>query len=134
MTDKVLPYIQMINHNVEFDSTINETFYDWKVTTIFYIAVHYIKAYAKRMDVMLDNSHKSIFENINPNNPKAKIKLSPIAHQAYSKLFNLSLKSRYEGFIDLNIYLISEKIDYKIAKQYLKTIIEELEKQSFKIV
>ncbi len=108
-------------HNIEFDKNVGSDYPDWKVTAIFYTALHFIKHFAEQQNIILRN-HNHIFENINPNNPDGIIPLHPKAYTAYKLLYDLSIKSRYEGINNKNLFLKNNSNNYKKSIEYLNII------------
>ncbi len=52
-------FVMHANHNDVFHTSIcknfPDTYYDWKLTCLFYVAIHYLKALAKKRKKILDN-------------------------------------------------------------------------------
>ncbi|HRP02924.1 MAG TPA: hypothetical protein PLE30_09795 [Candidatus Kapabacteria bacterium] len=125
-------YLVKSFHNIEFDKNTSSDYFDWKVTTIFYTALHYMKHYTEQQNVVLRN-HSHIFENINPNNSDGVIPLQPKAFTAYKLLYDLSIKSRYEGINNKNLFLKTNSNNYKKSLEFLNTIKQELINQGLEI-
>lgn len=91
------------NSNLEFLGKINSfcnIYWDWQVTTCYYIGVHFVNAHIAKTADLHYRTHKQVEEAINPYN---SIPISNVDEEtwiAYKSLRNLSRRSRY---------LISEK-------------------------
>ena len=52
-------YLNQANHNQKFHDCINSEFpghfCDWKITVLFYIAIHYLKALADKKNFDINN-------------------------------------------------------------------------------
>jgi hypothetical protein len=126
------PYISKSNHNIKFNENIDSGFSDWKVTAIFYVAIHYIKSYDRRLNIEL-KSHADIFKHIDPSKTDALLKLPEKLFSAYEHLYRLSISSRYDGIENFEKHLKSNQQNYIQAIELLKIIKEELNKQGLKI-
>lgn len=121
-------HINQAQHNEEFLKAIEDKFpdyfFDWKITVIFYIALHYLKAYNQFNNARIGSSHKELNFNANPANEKALNPLSTKAFNHYFDLFNSSYNSRYIGLLDRKNTINLLKFNYWQAK----TDLEELKK------
>ena len=83
-------HIDKFKHNIKFidSGEISSKHNDWKVTIIFYAAVHLIEAYLSQNGYHTE-SHKSRFNWIN------KIPSLKAIAIDYQTLYNYSIKSRY---------------------------------------
>src|ERR1039457_2916731 len=111
-------FLEQATHNHDFHDCLikhfPDTFYDWKITVLFYIALHYLKALMKHRGQKVENTHWDIQNEVNPDEPKAKCKISKTAYKNYYKLKQYSENARYEGVIDEDIQVFEEscKLDY----------------------
>jgi len=83
-----LQFLQLINTNCT-----NHT--DWQVTVCFYIGVHLINGFLAKESNIHFNSHERVKDAISPNSVNHKTKLDENTYLAYTKLRNLSRRSRY---------------------------------------
>lgn len=95
------------DHNKDaygFLHTENPSYVDWEVTTLFYAALHLVDGYFEKNGIQLPNSHRTRNHLVN----KELNSLYP----TYRKLYNLSLKARYEEGNTMQDY------DRRIAEEY----------------
>ena len=91
-------HIEHAKKNVVFLSTINSTIeesWDWQVTVCFYTALHLINAHIVQKSNFNYISHGKVDEIINPYNTVSPAKLGEDIYTSYTKLFQLSRRSRY---------------------------------------
>lgn len=114
------------NHNQNFHDCIeqgfSDKFFDWKITILFYIAIHCMKALATKRGVDIGETHHEINRNISPQNPNRILVIPNEAWEHYRNLYNYSRTSRYNGFTDIDTFQSLMKTDYS----YCKTHIERL--------
>lgn len=112
-------HIHQALHNEDFHKSLcskfSEKYFDWKITCLFYVSYHVIKAIADVKGVDIGNRHTFIRENINPKNPKRKLQIKNDVFEAYDALFEYSWMSRYDGFTDLETFQEIKKMDYNDA-------------------
>lgn len=105
---------------------------DWKITIIFYCALHLIKAYCKLNKKNIGFSHTQILENIDPSNTKALLPISVEAFNAYHDLYLLSKNSRYLGLYNDGTQLVLLDYNLKQAKTDIEIIKVFLTKEGLK--
>ncbi|MCC5916437.1 MAG: HEPN domain-containing protein [Cryomorphaceae bacterium] len=112
----------------------SEKFYDWKITTLFYIAIHYLKALAAKRGIDIGQTHFEIEQNVNPRKDNASMRIKQGAWMEYKSLLNYSRSSRYDG-IDSDIETFEKimKIDYQMALKNLENFKKYLKGQDIKI-
>lgn len=93
-------HIYQAKRNLEFLSCINKIkggiYWDWQVTTLFYVGVHLINAHISNKTNKHYRSHKAVTEAINPRSNKLSLaKLPEDCFVSYKHLSNLSRRSRY---------------------------------------
>jgi hypothetical protein len=121
-------HLNQAQHNERFLEAIAlafpDDFYDWRVTLVFYTALHYLQAtaYLHRKDI--GNYHEEIKKNIKQG---GNMPLKPWAVKEYEKLEHFSREARYDAFADIETFNITQKDNYAIAqsklasfKKYLK--------------
>jgi len=105
-------------HNQSFLDTLcndyPEEYFDWKVTIMFYIALHKCYCVMDVSNVNICTNHKDNFNNL-------KTIDSTISNNLY-KLFKSSRQSRYDGFINEDAMLRINKINFNEGKNVLKMI------------
>ena len=102
-------HILQAQHNEQFHNNICEQFkdfyFDWKITCIFYTAIHYLKALAEHRHKTIGNSHSEIFQSIKPNSNKRVLIVPDKIYNAYYDLYIYSITARYSGITtDENTY------------------------------
>jgi predicted acetyltransferase len=116
-------HIDQANHNIEFHSCIDSKFTgkftDWKITVLFYVAIHLIKALAAKDKKNIGNSHKEINTGINPTNRNAVMKISRKAWRSYQTMYQNSKNSRYNGITDLETFEELLQGDYQSSLENL---------------
>ena len=82
--------INQAKHNIEFfrllDKSFKDRYSDWKITVLFYIAIHFVKALATKKGINIGNNHSDIERNINPNASKPLMPITKTAYTNYNKL------------------------------------------------
>lgn len=95
-------FVNQLNHNVKFlcDQCENfpDKYFDWKVTSSFYVAIHAIKALAEKRGIYIGSNHQEIERNINPHRNNASMRISNTCWFGYVNLKNASRDSRYIAF------------------------------------
>jgi len=71
----------------------------YKITVLFYTAVHLLRALMNERDIEVGDSHHALRNAINPNNPNSTTSVRPHCYSSYLTLYNASLEVRYSGFI-----------------------------------
>jgi hypothetical protein len=116
-------YIDQAEHNLEFHNCIhgqfNDRFFDWKITALFYTAIHYLKALADQRRINIGQTHQDIERNVNPERPNPIMPITKNAWRAYKALYRYSHTARYEGVTDIKTFNTLKEIDYGFAKQNL---------------
>ena len=121
--DSDLKHIKQARHNKEFHDCIEDKFpnqfYDWKITILFYTALHYLKALAENRGINIGNTHYDIENSVNPERNGRTMTISKNAWLEYKALFRYSQTARYEGITDFETYNELKKIDYKECVKHL---------------
>ena len=121
-------YLDQASHNKDFhDCVVREfpdKFYDWKITATFYIALHLLKALAKKRGINIGQTHQEIEQSCNPERQSNKMSITKKAWKDYKALYRYSHAARYEGVTDIDTFEQLKQIDYK----YCCTHIEEFRK------
>ncbi|MBK8672427.1 MAG: HEPN domain-containing protein [Bacteroidetes bacterium] len=111
-------FLKQASHNEDFHNCLcdnfDHKFYDWKITTVFYTAIHYLKALADKKGINIGQTHYDIENNINPKKYKPSMSLSKGAYNEYHTLLQYSRTARYEGIdTDEETYELIKKHDYE---------------------
>ncbi len=118
-------YLKQAVKNLQFlirlETDYPEDYYDWKTTVIFYVVVHWSRAFIK----IRDRKATSISSH---SVAKAYLKklLKPFAYKHYVTLDDLCDTARYEGvYVNEEVWIQDRKDDYGVAKK----IMEELKRE-----
>ncbi len=107
------------NHNDAFHvaicQTFPDTYYDWKLTCLFYVAIHYLKALALKRKKSIGQTHYEINNNIRSGKHRPAMPIADTAFNNYMNLFHYSQSARYDGVEDINIFTALKKGDYEHA-------------------
>ena len=113
-------YENKADHNQGFlDCLINDyenSYFDWKVTIQFYIALHRCYCVLTSKGINISESHNKNIQNI--------AKIDSTISRGLHTLFKHSKQSRYDGFIQEDSMERINKINFNKNKPLLKTIIE----------
>ncbi len=91
-------HISQSKKNLNFLSKINSDcndYWDWQVTTCFYVAVHLVNAHIAKKSNLHYRTHSEVKNALNPYVQLSLTKLNEAEYLAYSKLMNLSRRARY---------------------------------------
>ena len=119
-------HLNQAEHNADFlealDKQFPKLYFDWKITVVFYIAVHYLRAYEHFNGVKIKGRHVEMLYHSDPSKPDALNPLSKRAFDAYADLFNAAHKSRYQGFGSKAFHMTLLEYDYKLCLKNLEII------------
>jgi hypothetical protein len=91
-------HLKQAKSNINFLLHINQTsqnFWDWQVTTCFYIAVHTVNAHIAKVANLHYQTHEAVKHAINPHSVLSLCKIDENIYLDYAKLEGLSRRSRY---------------------------------------
>lgn len=130
-------HLTQASHNRQFhqciDAEFNEQFYDWKITVLFYVAIHWLKALAAKKKIDIGETHYDIEQNVNPDRHNAKMRITKGAWREYKNLFNYSRTARYEGVTDISTFELLKQIDHSYCLQHLENFKRYIESQGVAI-
>lgn len=111
-------FLKQASRNEEFHESLcesySEKYFDWKITSLFYIAIHYLKALANKRGIDIGQTHFEIESNVNPDRPHSSMKIKKGAWMDYKSLLQYSRTSRYDGInTDSETFEEIMKIDYE---------------------
>ncbi len=126
-------HILQAKHNEKFHDCIctefPDRFFDWKITVLFYQAIHYLKTLAAQKGIDIGDTHYEIERNINPDRQSPKMAITKGAWREYNALYQYSQTARYNGITDFDTFEKLKETDYKFAvqnlgkfKKYLKSV------------
>ena len=125
-------HLEQVKHNENFHSSLcssySEHYFDWKITCLFYISLHLLKALAHHWGVDPGDRHTIILRNMNPKMPNRNFKVKSDVFYSFDRLFEYSRTARYDGFTDFNTFQQLKKADYidalKIC-EYIKNYVRK---------
>lgn len=124
-------------HNQTFHDCIenqfNDQFYDWKITVLFYIALHYLQALAATRGIHIGDTHYTVEQNVNPDRPNAKMRIAKGAWREYKNLFHYSRTARYEGITDIATFEKLKQMDHAYCLQHLESFKKYMQGQGLGI-
>jgi hypothetical protein len=130
-------HIDQASHNQKFhdsiDTQFGELFYDWKITVLFYVAIHYLKALAAHKGIDIGETHYEIEQSVNPDRHSAKMRITRNAWREYKNLFNYSRTARYEGITDFETFEKLKQTDHTYCVQHLDNFKRYLRTQGLPI-
>ena len=131
-------FLKQASHNEEFHKCICENssdrFYDWKITSLFYSAIHYLKALALKRAINIGQTHFEIEQNVNPDRPKPVMRITRGAWNEYKKLLQYSRTSRYDGIdTDFETFELLMQTDYEYCIKHLDNFKKYLISQGLEI-
>jgi len=126
-------HIEQARHNQTFHDCIETQFigqfHDWKITVLFYIALYYLKALATSRGIHIGETHYDIEQNVNPDRPNAKMRITKNAWRDYKSLFQYSRTARYEGITDIATFEQLNQMDHAYCIQHLDNLKKYLQGQ-----
>lgn len=111
-------YIAKAKHNESFHVDLCDNFrdkyFDWKITSLFYTAIHWIKVLADKENQEIGFTHKEVNQSINPFNSNATLRVSRGAYNCYLGLYKHSKTARYDGIgTDLHTFELLKESDWR---------------------
>jgi hypothetical protein len=130
-------YLKQAAHNKAFHECIEQSFskkfYDWKVTVLFYIAIHCLKALATNLKVEIGDTHREIENNINPDRPQHTLAIKRTAFKNYRNLYQYSKTARYEGFTDFDTFEKLKEVDHSYCLKHLSDFQKYIESRGISL-
>lgn len=120
-------------HNEEFFSLLKEklphSFYDWKLTVVFYAALHYVKAFSIYRGIDIGDTHFDMMNSIFPKDgSEPKLKLPKEVRSYYKTMYRYSRACRYDGFLTIENFnrICEANLNYSLSaldkmKAYFKS-------------
>jgi hypothetical protein len=116
-------HIDQALHNENFHKCIEDHFIDqfndWKITALFYCAVHYLQSLAAKRRISIGETHHDIESNVNPDRNSASMRISRNAWREYKNLYRYSCTARYNGITDHSTFETLKKVDHGFCLQHL---------------
>lgn len=117
-------FIDQAIHNEKFHERVHtnftDSFFDWKITILFYTAIHYLKALAAKRNIDIGNTYADIERNCNPDRTGQKMLIARRSWNDYKSLYRYSQTSRYEGITDIETFDKLKQMDYAYCKVHLE--------------
>jgi hypothetical protein len=133
----MVQHLAQATHNQKFHDTIdnnfNEQFYDWKITVLFYVAIHYLKALASHRNIDIGETHYEIEQSVNPDRANSKMKITRGAWREYKNLFNYSRTARYEGITDFETFEKLKQLDHSYCLTHLGNFKKYIQSQGITV-
>lgn len=130
-------HLDQATHNQNFhdciDTQFQGQFYDWKITAIFYIAIHCLKALAASRNIDIGETHFDIEHSVNPDRSNAKMRITRTAWREYKNIFNYSRTARYEGITDIETFEQLKKIDHSFCLKHLENFKKYIQGQGISV-
>lgn len=99
-----------------------DDFHDWKITIIFYAAIHYIKALLKFKRKPSVFNHREMDNMINPSNSSALYPFPQNEYECYSELYTDSRNARYTPVYSTDFQILLLKVICDNSKRNLNKI------------
>lgn len=120
---------------VVYVKVFSEKYYDWKITSLFYTAIHYLKALALKKGIDIGQTHHEIEQNVNPDRHNCSMRIKKGAWLEYKSLLQYSRTSRYDGIeTDFETFEEIMKIDYQYCLTHLENFKKYIKSQGLEIV
>ncbi len=130
-------YLEQAAHNEDFHDCIVQQFptkfYDWKITSLFYSAIHLLKALAASKNINIGSTHQDIEQSCNPDRHGNKMAVSKNAWRDYKAMYRYSHTARYEGITDIETFEKLKKLDYSMCIQHMRKFKQYLKGQGLPI-
>lgn len=131
-------HLKQASYNEEFHHRLCENFsekyYDWKITCLFYTALHYLKALAFKRNIDIGQTHHEIELNVNPDRNNSLMKIKKGAWREYKNSLQYSRSSRYDGIeTDFQTFEEIMKKDYEYCLIHLDNFKKYIRSQGVKI-
>lgn len=116
-------HIDQAKHNGTFHNCIEENFpgqfCDWKITVLFYTAIHYLKALAASKNIEIGDTHYDIENSVNPDRTGHVMPITKNAWREYRGLLEYSRTARYTGITDVETFEKLKAIDHQNCLKHL---------------
>jgi len=130
-------YLDQASHNQKFHDCIEgqfaNDFFDWKITVLFYVAIHWLKALGIKRGYNLGETHYEIECKVNPGRDNAQCKITRNAWREYKSLYTYSRTARYEGITDINTFQQLKEIDHRYCIEHIERFKRYIKGQGIEI-
>ena len=128
-------FFTQAQHNSEFlnliDKQFPDTFFDWKITVLFYVSIHLLKCLGAKRGVNIGDTHHEIQSSLDPKRCGNK-QIFPFPEKvwiAYRRIHQYSKSSRYDGIEDEKIVIAAQKKDYEECLKHFAHLIAYMKSQ-----
>ena len=129
------PHTEKALENIRFLDQLNTSFpndhFDWKVTVLFYAALHLVHALAHQNKRSIGQSHDEVLRNIKPAdrvNQRPKMPFKKDQYEFFYTLYDLSRTARYKAGSG-PVLAILNKVNYEKATILYSKLVYYLVKQ-----
>jgi len=131
------PFINQATSNQDFldnlEDKFPDVFLDWKITVMFYIAVHLLKELAEQYNVDIGRTHEETAIKLDPKRTKNSVlSLPDKVWRCYRHLYRYSKEYRYDGLMDDEVKHESRLKDYEAAKSALSIFCDYMHSEGIK--
>lgn len=130
-------HLNQAKHNEKFHNAIcdkfDDCYFDWKITSLFYSAIHYLKALSSKKNIDIGDTHHEIEKNINPFSPGASMRLAKTPYRNYKDLYSYSRTARYDGFVNYEVFQKAREADYIHCLELLERFKKYIKSQDIPI-
>ena len=131
-------HLRQVAHNESLldhlETTCPNSFNDWKVTLVFYTALHLIRAFCKHSGVVVGVSHKELqiaMNNRGSSVPNLDVDVDCTNH--YNSLYAASRQARYDGMENNTLFESSNQRRLTFSKIKLQKIKDHLKAKGLPI-
>jgi hypothetical protein len=116
-------FVKQALHNQDFhdciDAQFQDRFSDWKITSLFYVAIHVLRALAAKRGIDIGATHFEIENNVNPDRQNPRMRITRGAWHDYKAIWKYSQASRYDGFTDAETFELLKQRDHAECLKHL---------------
>lgn len=99
-------HLEQAKHNYQLYQSLKTSFPsdfgDWKLTVLYYTALHLVHALAEHWKTPLTGGHYDIRRSLNPDNPNRTLRVSPHFSKCFEALYKQCDIARYRSPEDPN--------------------------------
>src|SRR5665213_3225288 len=119
-------HIEQARHNESFLKFLTDNapdkFFDWKITITFYISLHLLRAYGKKLKINIPAGHGFLTYAVQNQVKSNGLGCSKQVIKAYEDLINFSFSMRYDGFLHAKSFNDFSKMQFEAALSDLDII------------
>lgn len=131
-------HLDQAKHNERFLTEVERSFpliyNDWKITIVFYAALHYLRAYASFRGVIIPESHDGMRRAMGSGQPSGpKLDIDESCSKSYRVLFSICHSARYQGVKDMGRFEAMHGRGLVAARKKLDRIKGHLKEKGLKV-